>query len=272
MQGKGAFSDVVRSVADEPSGMRPDAVQAFERVAVVQKPYSFEHVVEIEDEPRHHLVVENEFVRAFAVEVGPHDRTLCHRHNHDYLTYVASIADIISAPQDKTPETHLYYDGQCELSPAGMVHVVENLTDAKFRNILLEFLPKAADLRRGPDPRLNGGFASIRLRLDSDRVSVYRLSMLRSAQVEISGPAILASPYEQEVELEELGVGTVKLSGFRDLAWLRPLGNGLVRHTGSRSAWVIVLQLGGSDDQISSVRKPEREPLKILRAHAEKPE
>lgn len=97
---------------------------------MVQKPYSCEHVVEIEDEPRHHLVVENEFVRAFAVEVGPHDRTLCHRHNHDYLMYVASIADIISAPQDKTPETHLYYDGECELSPAGMVHVVENLTDA----------------------------------------------------------------------------------------------------------------------------------------------
>jgi hypothetical protein len=51
--------------------------------------YDCKHVVEIEQEPRHHLVFSNEFVRGFAVEIAPHERSLCHHHPHDYLLYVA---------------------------------------------------------------------------------------------------------------------------------------------------------------------------------------
>jgi hypothetical protein len=34
------------------------------------KPYPCEHAVAIEQEPRHHLVIANEFVRSFAVEIA----------------------------------------------------------------------------------------------------------------------------------------------------------------------------------------------------------
>ncbi len=105
------------------------------------KRYSCAHVVPIEQEPRHHLVIENEFVRAFAVEIAPHDRTLCHHHPHDYLLYVAGDAEIISAARDEEPKQLSYRDGECELLEAGLVHVVENLGDTAFRNVVVELLP-----------------------------------------------------------------------------------------------------------------------------------
>lgn len=225
-----------------------------------------EHVVAIDDEPRHHLVIENEFVRGFAVEIAPHDRTLCHHHAHDYLLYVACIADIISAPRDQEPETLLYDDGDCELSPAGMIHVVQNLTERPFRNILVEFLPGAAELQRGPEP--SPELATSRKRfVDPTRGAIYRLGLQRNSQVEILGPAIVASPYEHEIDVERTNGATIKLSRFNDLAWLPPAGRAVVRTPGS-SATAIAFQLGSDEDRHSSVRKREKEPLKGFGARA----
>jgi len=240
-----------------------------------------EQVVAIEDEPRHHLALENKFVRGFAVEIAPHDHTLCHHHAHDYLMYVACIANIVSAPRDQEPETQLYGDGDCELSPAGMTHVVQNLTDRRFRNLLLESLPKAAELRRGPEPRPTfgsgepmfeiaraEGIATSRKRFDDpSRGAVYRLSIRQKGHVEISSPAIVASPYEHQIELEEVGGAITKLIRFNDLVWLPPSRSGVVRTPGS-SATAIVFQLGSNEEQHSAVPKSEREPLKGVRTRA----
>ncbi len=100
-------------------------------------------MVPIEQEPRHHLVIANEFVRFFVVEIAPHDRTLCHHHAHDYLMYVMGEAEIMSAPRDGEPKTLTYHDGDCELSSAGLVHVVENLRETKFGNLLVELHARA---------------------------------------------------------------------------------------------------------------------------------
>src|SRR5271170_2380410 len=114
--------------------------------------YDCKHAVEIEQEPRHHLVFANEFVRGFAVEIAPHDRSLCHHHPNDYLLYVASGAEIVSAARDEEPKQLSYRDGECELLEAGLVHIVENLGDKPFRNVVVELLPRAGELRRGAAP------------------------------------------------------------------------------------------------------------------------
>ncbi|MFZ0314317.1 MAG: cupin domain-containing protein, partial [Candidatus Korobacteraceae bacterium] len=116
---------------------------------VMDHTYDCKHVVEIEQEPRHHLVFSNEFVRGFAVEIAPHDRSLCHHHPHDYLLYVASGAEIVSAARDEEPKKLSYRDGECELLEAGLVHVVDNRSDTPFRNVVVELLPRAGELGRG---------------------------------------------------------------------------------------------------------------------------
>ena len=44
--------------------------------------------VEITAEPSHHLAVENEYIRAFKVEVAPHTATLMHRHRPVSYTHL----------------------------------------------------------------------------------------------------------------------------------------------------------------------------------------
>src|SRR5271165_3348503 len=136
--------------------------------------YDCSRPVEIEDEPRHHLVIANEYVRAFAVEIAPHERTLCHRHPNDYILYVASGAEIISAAREEEPRHLNYKDGECELSSAGLTHVVENLGGTPFRNVVVELLPSPHKLRRGKPPQYINGNARVEQVLDEEPGTVFR--------------------------------------------------------------------------------------------------
>jgi quercetin dioxygenase-like cupin family protein len=235
-------------------------------------PHNCEQVVSIEQEPRHQLIISNEFVRGFAVEIAPHDRTLCHHHAHEYLIYVAGDAQIMSAPRDGNPMTHSYQDGDCEFSPPGLVHVVENLGDAKFRNLLVELLPGAQGLRRGPDRKLlpldappssaasapsvspsigerpgvasGAGNVNITNRFVDQRISVFLLEMESRSQVEVFGPAIVASPYEHKVELAPSRASAHTLTRFTDLLWLDPSSAATLRNRARTAAKIVLIAVG----------------------------
>jgi quercetin dioxygenase-like cupin family protein len=242
--------------------------------------YDCSHVVDIADEPRHHLVLANEYVRAFAVEIPPHDRTLCHRHPHDYLLYVASGAEIISAAQDEEPKRLRYSDGECELSSAGLVHVVENLGEKSFQNVVVELLPRAGALRRGASPSLISGEANEIPLLKETRVTqpfkdvraaIFSIEIEPGAEVAISGPAVVAAPYNKELSPDALGDVEVKHDSICDLAWIAPEQEAILYGCWKELTTAIVFQVGGSDEQKSAVSKV-REPLRSLRAHADEPE
>jgi quercetin dioxygenase-like cupin family protein len=227
--------------------------------------------VPIEQEPRHHLVIDNEFVRAFAVEIAPHDRTLCHRHPHDYLLYVVGDGDIVSAARDEEPKTLSYRDGECELSPAGLIHVVENLRDTPFRNVVVELLPGARSLRRGDDPKVITGKASIAQLFNDEQAAVSMIAMDIGSEVEVHGRVVVASPYEHEVVLENFRGDKVKLSEFNNMAWLWSSLQATLRNIGDRPAKAVLFQIGHIDDQGVAVLKG-RDPLRSLRAHADESE
>lgn len=207
------------------------------------KRYSCEHAVPIEQEPRHHLVIENEFVRAFAVEIAPHDRTLCHHHPHDYLLYVAGDGDIVSVARDEEPKKLSYRDGECELLQAGMVHVVENLADTPFRNVVVELLPGVVGLRRGTDPKLITGEATIVQRFADETAAIFEVDMESEAEVAVFGPAVVASPYGQEVEVaaEE---NSSKLTYFNELGWLGWNSKAILRNRQKAKARVMISVVG----------------------------
>jgi hypothetical protein len=237
-----------------------------------EKPNPCDHVVPIEEEPRHHLVVANEFVRAFAVEIAPHDCTLCHHHAHDYLMYVAGDAQIVSAPRDGEPKTHTYHDGDCEASPAGLAHIVENLTDTSFRNLLVEFLPGLGELQRGADPRITIPNGVVETIFEEGRISVWSLELDPGAQAEADGPAIVATPYGERLVPKDPGDITVKADNVHNMGWIASDRCGLVRNQLERPLRAIVFQLGRTEEQLAAVRKRAGEPIKSLRAHADEPE
>ena len=98
-------------------------------------------------EPHHHLKIENDYVRAYYVEVAPHDSTQLHQHDLDYLYVILGPADIINAVAGK-PELHqVLKDGEVHFTRGGFAHVARNLSDAPFRNVTIEFLHPQGDVR-----------------------------------------------------------------------------------------------------------------------------
>jgi hypothetical protein len=210
---------------------------------VASAPYPCEQVVPIEQEPHHRLVIASKFVRAFAVEIPPHTKTLCHRHAHEYLMYVVGDTEIVSAPRDGEPQMHSYRDGGCEHSQAGVVHVVENMRNTKFRNLLVELRPALGGLRRGSGPVNASGPAGIGLCFEMEQAAIWVLQLHGGSQVEVCGPAVVASPYGSKVEL--VGPATKRaLEEFTDLAWIAPSTRAMLRSHAEHPAKVVFIGLG----------------------------
>jgi hypothetical protein len=234
---------------------------------MVELNHDCSRVVEIEEEPRHHLVIANEYVRAFAVEVGAHERTLCHHHPNDYLIYVASAAEIISAACDEEPKRLSYAAGECELSRAGLVHVVENLGDRPFRNVVVELLTPAGALRRGEAPVCVGGEAEVSPTFDNARAAIFSVAIPPGAEVQIVGPAIVGAPYSNDLSPAAVGEIEVKQNEICDLAWVPPAREARLWGCWNGSETTIVFQIGFTEEQGMAIPNL-REPLKSLRAHA----
>jgi len=235
--------------------------------------YDCSRVVDIADEPRHHLVLANEFVRAFVVEIPPGDRALCHRHPQDYLLYSASASEIISAARDEEPKRLSYRDGECESLSAGLVHVVDNIGASPVRNVVVELWPRAGELRRGSNPKWVGeewigGNQNISQILNGERAAIFKIGIEPGAEVEISGPAILATPYGNRLSLDAIADAEVKSHPVCDLAWIPPAAAAILWGCWEKTESAIVFQLGFADEQgfaVSNVRNP----LRSLKAHAE---
>ncbi len=214
--------------------------------------YSCEQVVAIEQESRHHLVIANQFVRAFAVEVAPHERTLCHHHPNDYLLYVASGAEIISAARGEEPKRLNYADGECELSAAGLIHVVENLSDRPFRNIVVELLAGVSGLKRGVAPHAADSQTSSRKGMvmqifEDHRAAIFRIEMDPGAEVVISGSAVVATPYGNKLNSDAIGDIEIHSNSICDLAWVPPEGEAVLRGQ-TRAESAVVFQIGRTDE------------------------
>jgi quercetin dioxygenase-like cupin family protein len=123
--------------------------------------------VEITNEPHHHLVLENEYVRAFRVEVAPHDATEMHRHRHDYVYVTLGASEVSNELAGKPPATLKLQDGETHFTPGNFAHIARNLADTPFRNVTVEFLQDAVarDVQSPGAPKPN----SSRNSWDEDR-------------------------------------------------------------------------------------------------------
>lgn len=96
--------------------------------------------VEITAEPSHHLVLENEYVRVFKVEVAPHTSTLMHRHRHDYIFVTLGDAHVSNEVEGKPPVDLKLPDGDTRFTPGNFAHMAKDLSDEPFRNVTIELL------------------------------------------------------------------------------------------------------------------------------------
>lgn len=240
----------------------------------MSEPYDCSHVIDIADEPRHHLVLANEFVRAFVVEIAPGDRALCHRHPQDYLLYSAGASEIISAAREEEPKRLSYRDGECELLPAGLMHVVDNIGESPVRNVVVELWPRAGELRRGADPHRVDSTSAIcdgavaRSIFEDEPAAIFLVQLNSGAEVEISGPAVVATPYGNKLNPDSVGDVEVKNHPGCDVAWIPPGSAAILWGCWEQTESAIVFQIGRTDEQGFAVSKT-RTPLRSLSARAE---
>jgi len=99
-----------------------------------------ERVVPITQEPSHHLVLENRYIRVFDVEVAPHFATRVHRHDHDYIFVTLGDSDVSNERVHEEPVELKLKDGETHFAPGGFAHKAVNLADTPFHNITIEFV------------------------------------------------------------------------------------------------------------------------------------
>ncbi|HWZ84215.1 MAG TPA: hypothetical protein VNW47_16425 [Terriglobales bacterium] len=139
--------------------------------------------VEITSEPSHHLAVENEYVRAFQVEVAPKAVTLLHRHRHDYLFVTLGDSHVSNEVADRTPVDLKLADGETRFTAGDFAHIARNLSDQPFRNVTIELL-QDEKMRTAPSPwPMEGGdreFPGVHVKVlfvrDGARVSAVELA------------------------------------------------------------------------------------------------
>jgi hypothetical protein len=103
--------------------------------------------VPISGEHHHHLVVENQFIRAYEVELSPHESTLLHRHDKDYVYVVFGDADVTNAVEGK-PEVKVHLpDTTVSFARGPFAHIARNDGSATFRNITIELLQNQGELK-----------------------------------------------------------------------------------------------------------------------------
>jgi len=105
--------------------------------------------VEITAEPSHHLILENENVRVFKVEVAPHTATLMHQHRLDYVYVTIGDAHISNEVKGNPSADVKLADGDTRFVPGNFAHIVTDLSEQPFRNITIE-LVQDEKLRQAP--------------------------------------------------------------------------------------------------------------------------
>ena len=146
---------------------------------------------EITAEPPHHLVLANDQVRVFNVDVPPQSETLMHWHRHDYFYVVLGAAEIVNSIPGKDSVTLKLADGEVRFVFAPLAHIFRNLSPQPFRNVTIELLhdDKLRHSPAHPEPAhrepaqeeergleiLNGGTKEILFVKDGVRVSEFEL-------------------------------------------------------------------------------------------------
>lgn len=197
-----------------------------------------EQIVEVGDEPRHHLVLQNEFVRVLRVQFAPDDTTLAHRHAEDslYFFLVEKGLSVINHVQGSQPKCDCMDFGEVRFAPHGtdkaLVHKITNKTTRTDM-----FCVDAELLRRppvsSPLPLVAACHALVKTR---EKCRVYKFSLGPGAAAEISYPfyylVVTLKGGTVKTSLKGNAMSWVETSKLGDVRWKEPCTDIVQTNTG----------------------------------------
>ena len=132
------------------------AVSLFVLPLAAQSPVQSSPAVPVSQEPHHHLVLKNSYVRAYYVDVAPHESTLRHRHDLPYFAVLLSGGGAPAAPTAGAAAPQPPQAPRAIYSPGGISHAVSNPGDTPFRNVTVELLRPQGKVRNRCDEIVRG--------------------------------------------------------------------------------------------------------------------
>jgi hypothetical protein len=97
-------------------------------------------VIPLKSEPHHHLVLHNDFVNVYSVQVQPKDSVLLHKHEFDAVGIMLNDAEITVSGPGKPDSHQKVVGGQLRLQQAGYVHSTIIDANTPYRNVTVELL------------------------------------------------------------------------------------------------------------------------------------
>jgi hypothetical protein len=113
-------------------------------------------MITMDQEPHHHLVLRNDYVKVFAVKVSPGDSILLHRHDHDAIAIAIGDQQVTVGIPGK-PDVHLKNpDGQIRLQAIGYTHSTQVDPGSAYQTIAVELLHPQGNPRNLCAPAIAG--------------------------------------------------------------------------------------------------------------------
>ena len=111
------------------------------RAMVEPKREQGQPLMDVSSDRFHHLLLENDAVRVFQVQIPPGEETWLHRHDRDYVFLILSRAQIGEQLEGEEPAIRNWESGQAIFREGGFAHRVRNLGSEPFRAVIVEVKP-----------------------------------------------------------------------------------------------------------------------------------
>jgi L-threonate 2-dehydrogenase len=192
---------------------------------------TLEEIVEVGSEPRHKVVLSNEFVRVLRVSFPPKDTTLAHRHAEDslYFFLVKGGLEVVNHVQGSKPQCDCMGFGEVRFgrhkTERPLVHKITNMTDTTMLCIDAEVLkqpPVTAAI-----PLLAPNHECIKTR---DSCRVYKLTLSPGENITVSYSffylTVVLKPSSIKMSIRcsnSPGVSWITTHSLGDVAWNQPV-------------------------------------------------
>jgi hypothetical protein len=97
------------------------------------------------EESHHHLVLANQYVKVFFVEIPAHETTLLHHHDFPYVSVPPGGADAAPSPAEGSTSTPNF--ARVAFALGNFSHAVTNSSDVTLRNVAVELVRPQGTVR-----------------------------------------------------------------------------------------------------------------------------
>jgi len=96
--------------------------------------------ITMDEEPHHHLVLQNGLVKVFEVELPPRDAFLMHRHDTDDVAVLLGAATTVSTAPGQADVLTMTKPGEVVFARSGRVHSVRNIGQTAYLMVAIDLL------------------------------------------------------------------------------------------------------------------------------------